>query len=145
MTWKRRRDQGVAAEAEDDAVSCATGRSRPKLDQARIEGQVGIGEQPGDPVADEQPEHRPDHGEDDADLARIVVVVLEALLGRLGQIVSRDNGECPDQRGQDDQGAVPADDVIPSDCSDEKAYGGKADQDEKGDRRSPSVSCPIIA
>ena len=109
---------------------------RPEPAEARpggVEREVRIDEEPGHPVTDEEAEHGPSHGENDADLGRIVVVLLEPLLGRLGRIVSRDNGECPDQRGQDDQGAVPADDVIPSDCSDEKAYGGKADQDEKGE------------
>ena len=62
---------------------------RPQPAEARpagVEGEFGIGQQPGHPDADEHADHGPDHGQDDADLAGIVVVVVEPFFRRLGRI-----------------------------------------------------------
>ena len=79
---KRCRDQRIAAEAEDHRG----GVHRPNASEARpggVERQIRIDEQPGNPVADEQAEHDPDHRENDAHLARIVVISVEPIVARL--------------------------------------------------------------
>ena len=71
---------------------------RPQPPEARpagVEGQVRTGQQPGDPVADEHAEHGPDHRQHDADLGRIVVVVVEPFFRGLGRIISGDDEKDP--------------------------------------------------
>ena len=106
-----RRDQRVAAETEDDPGRVRRAQAS-EAGPRRIEGHLGIGEQPGDPVAHEHAEHGPDHGEDDARLARIVVVVRAPLAARLGRVVAGDHHEDHGDAGQHDDHAMDAERVV---------------------------------
>jgi hypothetical protein len=77
------RDEPVAAEAEDHPAGVQ--RAQPPVARPRgVEREVGPDEQRGDPHAGGEPGDRPDHRQDDADLARVVVVGFEPFGPRLG-------------------------------------------------------------
>ena len=89
---ERGRDQRIAAEAEDDAGRMhrpQPAKTRPR----RIERQVGIGQQPRHPVADEHGDDTPDHGGDNAELGRRVVIAVEPAVGGLRIIIAGDHCE----------------------------------------------------
>ena len=102
-----RGDQRIAAEAEDDAGR-VHGAQPAEARPAGLEVQAGIGELPGDPVADEQAEGGPDHGEQDAGLGWLVPVAVLAVVDRLGREVAGDQVEDRGDRHQHDQRAVDA-------------------------------------
>ncbi len=63
------------------------GRRRPKLAHACVEGQVRPGEQARDPDAEEHTHHPPGHGKHDADLAGVVIVMLQPFWRRLRCVI----------------------------------------------------------
>ena len=80
------------------------GRRRPKLDQRGVEGEVGPSQLRGNPYAHEHAEHGPGHRQHDADLDRVVVIVVEPLTGRLRGVEGGKHDEDePDTCHHDDE------------------------------------------
>ena len=129
---QRGRDQRVAAEAEDDA-----GRvHRPEPAEARpagIERQVGIGEKRRHPDADEHREDGPGHGQPDAELDRIVVVLAQPVLGRLRREVVAADEPHHEEACQHHDAAVNAERVVPAGNRHRRADGGHQGEDDDGE------------
>jgi hypothetical protein len=145
-----RGDGGVAANEDD-----AGGVDRTESAEARpagIESEIGADQQPRHPVADEKPEHHPDHRKQDADLARIVVVAIEAVLRRLGIEQPRDNAEQAGNGSEQYDGALHAERIVVAGrrhCEADQGQSGKDDErdlplglGELSDHRAPSLHAP---
>jgi hypothetical protein len=126
---ERRRDQRIAAEAEDHRG----GVNRPDPAETRpgAESQVGLDELPGDPVADGKPKDHPRHREHDADLAGIVVIMREPAGGWRRCVVVLADAKDHENAGKEEQHAVNAERIVSSGNQEQKSADCdcKADQD----------------
>ena len=109
-------DQRIPPEAEDHAGRVDRAYAA-EAGPPGIEGQTRKVQLPGDPDADGEGENDPDHGEDDADLARIVVVVRQPVLAGLRREVAGDHHEDHPDAGCRHEHAMNADRIItPGHC-----------------------------
>jgi hypothetical protein len=98
---------------------------------AGIEGEVGIGEKQSHPDSDEHADSRPRHRKHDADLARIVVVGIEAVGRRFGLGGGRDHGEDGGDGAGHDQEAVHAERIVLAGAGEDQADDRQEDEDHQ--------------
>ena len=96
-------NQRVAAETENHA-RCVHRTQTTETCPSRIESHIGIGQQPRHPITDKHAKDRPEHGDDDAELRRVVIILSEAVRSGRGRVIAGDDSAHNDNGvGRDDE------------------------------------------
>jgi len=106
---------------------------RPQPSKARpcaAKGEIRIDELPGDPVADRKADDEPNHRENDAGFAGIVIILGKPFVGRLGCVIVLSDQEDCENAIEEDQPTVNADWIVAA-CQ-AKHY--PADRNHKADK-----------
>src|SRR6478609_4475788 len=91
-----------------------------------VEGQVGPGEERGNPDPEKHADDAPGEGKHDANLGRVIIVVRQALIGWLRlEILRQDQEDTAEPAEKDDDAMNPHEVVVPGDRHHEPAEGDK--------------------
>ena len=101
---------GAAPRLTRTGSSARTGSAEAR--PASIKSEVGVDEKPSHPVADEEANHCPSHGQYDPNFGRVVVVLAKPFFRWLGRMIFGGDDKDAGQGGEDDQAAVSAERIV---------------------------------